>query len=297
MKRTYINLYLAISVLVMNACDNASSLSPIETNTTISQITSSPSTIPGAPALVKTTLEFYREGKTYEIILGFAAGEAFAYATPPLKLSEEQSKEVGLSKADIKRYGDFDKDGEFEYIISLMYCSGYCLEEIRIYEYDFSKDSYYIADSFEDIFPATQAYEDLNKDGNPELVTTSFFCYQCEQMQRYLAAPTILRYKNGKFVDVTTEFPELIQKDAESSLTSAKANKEFASFYALPSYLYDMYRLGKINEARPIFDQVCKTVIMPHLESSNVEFDCHKFRNNVEKYIQEFTIERFKADT
>lgn len=281
----------------MNACDNASSLSPIETNTTIPQITSSPSTIPGAPALVKTTLEFYREGKTYEIVLGFATGEAFAYATPSLKLSEDQSKEVGLSKADIKRYGDFDKDGELEFIVSLMYCGGYCLEEIRIYEYNFSTDDYYIADSFENIFPATQAYEDFNKDGNPELVTTSFFCYQCEQMQRYLAALTILRYENGKFIDVTTEFPELIQKDAESNLKFAKANEEFASFYALPSYLYDMYRLGKINEARPIFDQVCETEIMPQWESSNIDFDCQEFRNNVEKYIEEFTIERFKADS
>jgi hypothetical protein len=298
-KKNVNHLLAMIVYLFLGACGSPTSSyiapSPSVINTLVPLTTLAPSPTssrPQVPALVKTSLEFYRNGKTYEIIVGYTVGNAFHYATPQPEFPSKWD-EAKASSAEFERYGDLDNDGEIEFIVSLMYCGAYCSEAIQIYEYDVENDKYFVADQFSAKYPAVDDYTDINGDGNLELITANYgFCYNCATGSRALSALTILRYENGKFVDVTDEFLELIQKDAVSFLKSSKANKQNAAYTTLPAYLYDMYRLGKIDEARPVFDQVCSDVVKPSMSSSNYEFDCAQFRTDVEKAITEFKVRK-----
>lgn len=301
MKKTILPSFAIIIYFSISACSSSSSFptatpNPSATYTPIPSIvpSSSPtSSTPQVPGLVKTTLEFYRSGKTYEIIVGYAVGNAFFYATPRPEFPSEKWDKAGANSAEFERYGDFDNDGETEYIVSLMYCGAYCSESIQIYEYDVNTDSYYVADEFGAKYPAVDNYTDLNNDGNPEIITANYgFCYQCGGATAALATLLILRYENGKFTDVSSEFPELLIEEADKFLESAKANAQDSATILLPAYLYNMYRLDKMNEARPVFDQVCKTVIAPNRSNSDYKFDCDQFIIDVEKSIQEFENEK-----
>jgi hypothetical protein len=244
--------------------------------------------------LVKTTLEFYRDGKTYEIIVGYAVGNAFFYATPRPEFPAEKWDKAGANSAELERYGDFDNDGETEYIVSLMYCGAYCSESIQIYEYDVVSDLYYVAAEFGAKYPAVDNYTDFNSDGNPEIITANYgFCYQCSGASAALATLLVLRYENGKFTDVSREYPELLLEEADKFLESAKANEQDSATILLPAYLYNMYRLNEIEEGNAIFVQVCKTVILSSRSNSDFQFnDCGQFLIDVEKAIKEFESER-----
>lgn len=297
MKKVIYYLLAIIIFLSISACSISTSpslnmtpsLSVTESPAPIVTQTPSPtSSTPEVPALVKTSLEFYRNGKTYEIIVGYAVGDAFGYATPRPKFPEKWF-EAGANSAELERYGDFDYDGEREFIVSLMYCGAYCSESIQVYEYDAKNDKYNVADEFGTKYPAVDEYVDINVDQSLEIITSNFgFCYNCSTASLALSALMILRYENSKFVDVTTEFPELIFQDADLFLESAKANEQDAAAITLPAYLYNMYRLGRIDEARPIFDHVCAIVLKPNLSN----FDCAQFRTKVEKAITEFKIQK-----
>ncbi len=300
MKKIILHSFAIIIYSLISAC---SSSAPFPTATPNASATYTPipsivpslsptSSTPQVPGLVKTTLEFYRGGKTYEIIVGYDVGNAFFYATPRPEFPSEKWDKAGANSAEFERYGDFDNDGETEYIVSLMYCGAYCSESIQIYEYDEVTDSYYVADEFGAKYPAVDNYTDLNNDGNPEIITANYgFCYQCGGAVAALATFMILRYENGNFVDISNEFPDLIQQEADKFLKSAIENTHDSTIL-LPAYLYNMYRLEKMNEARPVFDQVCKTVIAPNRSNSDYKFDCDQFIIDVEKSIQEFENEK-----
>jgi hypothetical protein len=239
------------------------------------------------PALVKTSLEFYREGKTYEVVVGYNIGSAFFVATPRPELPQKQS-EAGAKSANLIWYSDIDNDGETEFIVSLLFCGAYCTEAIQVYEYDPADDNYYVADQFGAKF-ALDSCMDIDKDGNPELITGSYgFCYNCSIHTAIFSAITILRYEQGELKDVTKEFPGLIEQDAEDFLVPLKENNDPQSmgYTRLASYLYDMYRLGRLEEAQPIFDELCEAVVKPTI--SRTDFDCEEYRTKVETAIYEY---------
>ena len=301
MKKIILHSFAIIIYFLLSACSGSASFptatpNPSATYTPIPSIASSlspTSSTPQVPGLVKTTLEFYRGEKTYEIIVGYDVGNAFFYATPRPEFPSEKWDKAGANSAEFERYGDFDSDGETEYIVSLMYCGAYCSESIQIYEYDMATDLYYVADEFGAKYPAVDNYTDLNNDGNPEIITANYgFCYQCGGATAALATLSVLRYESGKFIDVSSEFPELLLEEASKFLELAKVNDQDSATILLSAYLYNMYRLNKIEEAHPIFEQVCKTVIMPSRSNSDYQFDCDRFLIDVEESIKEFDKER-----
>lgn len=299
MKKIIIHSFAIIIYFTISACANSAPVPsanttpvPSATNTPMPSATPSPSptsSILEAPALVKTSLEFYRNGKTYEIVVGYAIGDAFFYATPHAEIPEGTFSKIGISSAELKRYGDFDNDGEKEFIVSLIHIGAYASEEVQIYKYDPANDNYYVADSFGANYPAVTDYTDTNEDGNPELLTSNYgFCYQCSSYSVVFSAITILRYENGKFADVTRDYPELIQQDADKFLESSKtnANNQDAGYITLASYFYDMYRLNKTEEAVPVFNQICASAIKPIMQ--NADFTCDKYKSEVETAIHDF---------
>ncbi len=245
-------------------------------------------TVPGIPALVKTSLLFYRNGKTYEIVVGYALGPAFFYATPRPEIPQ-QVVDTPASSASLEWYGDIVKDGEIEYIVSLIYVGVSASEEIRLYKYNPNNDRYDVADSIGSGRLVLNQIIDLDHDGNPEIITENFgFCFQCSDATLAWSAITIMRYEQGRFRDRTIEFPDLLLKDADKFLAASKtnANNQNGGYITAASYLYDMYRLGKLDEAIPVFNQTCLTVIKPNV--SWPSFDCDQYRADVVSAMKDF---------
>lgn len=254
--------------------------------------TPSPSPISLTPeirALVKNSIEFYRNGKTYEIVVGYDAGYIPFNVTPQPSLPKKYN-EVGWGSAELNGYGDFDKDGETEFYATVVYCGANCWQEVRLYKYDPVQDQYHVVDKFGSKFGIYQ-YKDLNQDGNPELIVKGVgYCLYGNAGDKTFSVVTVLRYEKGKFGDVTKEFPDVISADAENKLSFSKTDggHQGVAELLLASYLYDMRLLDKVEEANPIFDKVCNDVVKPREEKAGRSIDCLAFRTEVETDIQKY---------
>jgi hypothetical protein len=296
MKKIIIHSFAIIIYFSISACGNSAPFlsitsTPSSTYTPIPSVTPSPSptsSTPEVPALVKTSLEFYRNGKAYEIIIGYGIGNAFFYATPRPEIPENLIDVTTGMSAELKRYGDFDNDSEREFIVSILACGANCSETIRLYEYNAEKDEYYVAYTFN---APINDITDINNDGSLEFITTGpcVIGDDCSGGWAFFSALKILRYENNKFVEVTSEFPELIENDAEKFLKLAKENKDDAAYNTLRIYLFDMYRLGKMDEALSVFDKICaEAAKQPLNPAHNYSQNCAEIRQSDIEYIEEY---------
>ena len=296
-----LSLTIIISFLI-NACGSSTSFSPANITPSLS-ITNTliPSSTPflfpisstsESPAIVRISLELHRNGKAYEIIVGSADyNNNGNNATPRPYIIDTN----GVNSASLKWYGDIDKDGETEYIVSLLICAvAHCLaaeapyiyETIQVYKYDLANDKYFVADKFTAKLPAVKTYTDVDQDGNPELITNNYgYCYDCGPYMMELSTVTVLQYKQGKFTDITKKFPDVIEQDSIRLLEMAKTSK-YEGAFPLASYFYDMYRLGKATEARQVVLQVCEKTIKP-IEAAP-GFYCNKYLEKIETEIKKY---------
>jgi hypothetical protein len=268
MKKNIIYVFAIIIVFSSSGCKNE--------NPTI---TLAPETIeaPQFSAATKTSLEVYRNGKTYEIIIGYDMGRAPFYSAPVSAPPATWSESI-IDGAEIEAYADFDNDGEMEIIVSKFSCGTYCPNWLLAYKYDFVNDKYFLAD---ELYADLKIPNDLNNDGKPEFPLYNGFCFRwCTHGTQSLSALTILGYDGNKFLDITTDFPELIQEDAARLLELSQANEKDVAYITLPGYLFNMYRLGKLAEGIKDFNKVCNEVIK--------SYDCENFRLDVEKSIMEY---------
>lgn len=261
------------SISILPATTPESSLTPSSTTSSDIQI---------VPALTKISVEFYRNGKTYEIFLGYELGQAFFRSTPFPEIPENK-KENRISSADVVWYGDLDNDGEIEVIVSILDLGSYLSEMVRVYRYDPMLDDYYVADEMGGDAPVIESYEDLDQDGKLELISGNFgFCFQCSHATRVFTTITVLQFQQGKFMDVTKEFPELVEEDAANFLDMVK-NPDYhpGEFMIIASYLYDMYRIGKMEQALTVYDQICVPEMLPS------DLTCDEFKTEIIKIIEE----------
>ncbi len=274
MKHFIISLCCILTCVWLSACSSQVAIaSPTST------------AVPQFAVSKKTSLEIYRNGKAYEVLIGYSMGRAPFYATPVGEPPKVWS-ETYADGAQIEAYSDFDNDGEMEILVSAFSCGANCSDRLMVYEYNPANDTYFVSD---EIWARLREYTDFNKDGMPEFTLyENGFCFRCSNASDALSALTILQYDNGNFVDVSTEFPEIIQQNANSYLKSAKSNEQDSAEIFLSGYMFFMFRLGKMEEARQVFDQVCRSIIKPNRSSSSFEFDCAKFRADVEKAIMEY---------
>ncbi len=129
---------------------------------------------------------------------------------------------------------------------------------------------------------------DFDHDGNPELILRNYsFCHRCATATLAHSALAIMRFLNGKFRDVTSEYPDRIRTDADVKLRIATEPHEpyEAPEIALASYLFDKYRLGEIQDGRTTFDRVCLATIAP---TDSQRIHCAKYRMEVESAIAAF---------
>ena len=206
-----------------------------------------------APAATRTSVKVNRNGKIYEI---------------------EGSK--------IESQSDFNKDGESEIIISKINCGASCVSWLTAYKYDLSRDSYFVSD---ELSVSLREQIDLNNDNIPEFIIYDGYCFRgwCTRPTES-SALTILEFDGNRFLDTTVNFPKLIQEDAKRLLELSKTREDQLANIALPGYLFNMYRLNKMDEGREVFNEVCNTVIKPE------DITCEDFRLEVEESILEYKL-------
>lgn len=226
-------------------------------------------------AATKTSLEVYRNGKTYEIVIGYDMGNAPFYSTP-VSIPPATWSESIIDGAEIEAYADFDNDGEREIIVSKFSCGTYCVSWLLAYKYDSLNDNYFLVD---ELSANLRERTDINNDGDSEFLLYNGFCFRWCTHAMEASALTILKFDGNRFSDITIKFPDLIQKDATRLLQLSKGNGQDAAI-ALAGYLFNMYRLGKLDEGRKVFNEVCITAIKNN--------DCESFRLDVEKSILEY---------
>lgn len=263
MKKNIIYIFLAIIIFSGSGCGNLSQTTPV----TPEEIDA-----PHFFAATKTSLEVYRNGKTYEILIGYDMGRAPFYATPVGEIPKVWSENYA-DGAGIEVSSDFDNDGEREIIVSKFSCGTYCVSWLLAYKYDSLNDNYFLVD---ELSARLSNSTDINNDGVYEFLLYDGFCFRWCTHAMEASALTILKFDGNRFSDITSEFPDLIQEDAARLLQLSKGNRQDAEI-ALAGYLFNMYRLGKLDEGRKVFNEVCITAIKTN--------NCEGFRLDVEKSI------------
>ncbi len=244
--------------------------------------------------VMQTSLEIVRDGKTYEMFLGYIPDKLFLNGAPTQELPTKYSANSWIGLATIEWVGDIDLDGETEYIVEILYCGTSCSSRVEVIHYDPTKDEYRAFASLDIASNNPDEYSDLDGDGNPEIVTKDFDynlnvggCGMCMAV-----SPIKIYHYDGnqkKFIDVTSQFPKLVQNDADTSLKSIKEHyEENADDLMLASYLYDMYILGKQQEGITTFSRVCLQYVKPTIENPN--WTCDKYLSEVEKVLLEMKI-------
>lgn len=288
-------LLILIGVVLISACapnsiDRTYEI-PTITTTPENTLTLTPTFSTELPAYTSTTLEIIRHGKKYSILLGYDMGEAFFYATPrpDVNMANWYGDTRNVSSADIERYGDFDHDGEDEYLVSLFGRGAQAYVVILAIDYDKVKDEFRIFDEIGFYNPVK--WDDLEKDGIPEIIAKDEG-YSSVFSAAVFAPLKIFRYDGNKITGVTQAYPNLIEKDVEHWLemidNDALGQGQFDSIFA--SYLADMYMLSKKDEGIKVFVELCESRYVPYVKRYNPDstLSCGEFLIQVQNRLQEY---------
>ncbi len=245
------------------------------------------------PGYLITTLEIIRRGKSYSVPLGYDLGQAFWHTTPSPNTSVlDHSGLPEIDQAQLEWYGDIDGDGEYEYIVRLsIHCAVGCVE-VAVVDYDPQQDSFRIFDSVNFRASAFQSISDLNQDGSPEIIGRD---EDFTLAMGYPGAATgispikIYRYNGQKIANVTRQYPEAIEQDANTWLDSVKTGTGGRDQIALaiPAYLADMYLLGRREEGIQMFIQLCTRDLYSGHGIAEAEKECNDFLNRVQNALSE----------
>lgn len=289
MQKLALLLVLIITMLISSCVSNSVNRTPeLPTITPESTLTSTPIIEAGLPAYTSTNIEIIRNGKKYSILLGYDMGEAFWYVTPRPDDNLFTDGIRNISFANIKRYGDFDNDGEFEYLVSVSGRGAIAYESIFAIDYDKIKDEYRIFDEIG--FRNSTNWNDIENDGIPEIIAKDEL-YISRFSTTVFAPLKIFHYDGEKFIGITQKYPDLIEEDIKHWLemidSDAWGQGQFDSIYA--SYLADMYLLGKKDEGIKVFLELCKSRYIPYIKTYNPDstLNCDDFLLRVQDSLKE----------
>lgn len=249
----------------------------------------------GIPGYTKITLEIERAGRKYSVLLGYDIGEAWFYQTPApdydLSLLGEDA--MNITFANLAWHSDVDLDGEREYFLTVSGRGAYPVYGLLAVDYDPVVDGYRVFDTVYFRAPCFDRWEDLEQDGIPEILAKDeefHYAVGGGGADSVFSPLLILRYNGQKFAHVTHEYTDRLDVDAQHWLESiendANGQGQFATIYA--AYLADMYRLGKLDEIKQVYQEACERKLLPFYKGIDPEstFSCDEYFNSVEKEIK-----------
>jgi hypothetical protein len=226
-------------------------------------------------------------------------GEAFQNATPQpdLNIDDLRNSIRDVRNISLARYGDFDADGEIEYLVVAheRSASVFGILSILAIDYDSSDDEYRVFDELRSsaVNGTRASMEDIEPDGNPEIIGKDEEFHRAiggSEEESIFAPIKIYRYNGGEFINVTREYPELVEKDANENLQPMDNEQQvlFPSWYA--SYLADMYLLGKQDEGIAVFNELCTNHLQPYMVEQHPEtaWNCEQFFDTIQDALSTF---------
>lgn len=165
---------------------------------------------------------------------------------------------------------DINLDGEAEIVLDIFTPGANCCTIFVIVYYDPRDNQYTYSNQLIRKWGLAPQIYDINQDQRPEFITRTGATVWTSTAAASLTPITIYRFDNGQIIDVTDEFPEIIEQEANVWLAAAQGNSiniseeylqlpfaadsgqlsnhpEWKRLY-LSSYLSEMATIGKFEE-------------------------------------------------
>jgi hypothetical protein len=162
---------------------------------------------------------------------------------------------------------DIDSDGFDEIVLYLMDRGGTCCTTTVVIYYDIATDEYHSTNGIMRKFTRFAVAEIVDKDNIPEFrtINTDFtFAMGAADAMVGISPIQIYSYRNKSLIESTKEFPQAIEKDANSWLDYFYSEKVLSDYsiqcLALSAYVADMYNLNRSVEAWQVFDTRCSAL-------------------------------------
>ncbi|MBA3302110.1 MAG: hypothetical protein H0T15_09620 [Thermoleophilaceae bacterium] len=190
---------------------------------------------------------------------------------------EKGCRECPVSPAETERgesleLRDLDADAEPEVLLRLYTGGAHCCTQLMIYGFVPETGTY--ARAFTDFGNSDYELEDLNGDGTLELRGYDDSAAYAFTSYAGSAFPIRIRaYRNRALVDVTREFPALVERDAARWLRAYRSSSRLLSEFPsvrrarLVAYLADLHLLGRSAEADRFLAAQAKTSAVKRRES------------------------------
>jgi streptogramin lyase len=155
---------------------------------------------------------------------------------------------------DRSRVTDLDGDGEPEVIVPIDSGGAHCCTSWRVYRWVAATRRYEGSEQMWGDTTSAPRMIDLNHDGRPELVAKDDrFAYAFDAgFAGSLFPIQIWSYRDGRFVDVTRHFPNIVERDAAGLMTLYRRNP-ITALTALPAWAADQASLGHPERIWPAF--------------------------------------------
>ncbi|MEM7347699.1 MAG: hypothetical protein AAF485_25990 [Chloroflexota bacterium] len=152
---------------------------------------------------------------------------------------------------------DLDRDGEAEIIIIVSLAGASCCTTLSIAYFDEPTQSYITTDDLWRKYTLGFDMIDLNRDGVIEFRTLNESFNSAlggASIVSFFSPLQIFSYSDGQLVEVTAQFPELVDDHAQHWRTDEEL---FCDIYAAGAYLAEMYLLNKGEQGWQILEEAC----------------------------------------
>lgn len=163
-------------------------------------------------------------------------------------LNQSSLTDFGICRLTDLQVRNLDVNPEPEVILDIYTGGAHCCWVSLIYRYNEAQDTYTLTEQFWG--NAGYKFKDLNQDNIPEFWTRDdSFAYAFASYAGSSYPLQIWQYRNGKMVDVTRSYPQLIYNDAYQLWQRyTKSGDTEVAKAALAAYLADKYMLGQSED-------------------------------------------------
>ena len=221
--------------------------------------------VPGSEDMV---LQIIREGKSYEFSIKSLVDDISA-----------------LPFGRIEIVSDLDLDGEPEVVLDITTEGAYCCTIFVVLYFDETNQQYQISNQLIKNWGLTPKLVDVDEDNKPEFVTRNYDFIWLTTPTASISPIQLFRFEAGQIVDLTNEYPHFVEQDAQLWLAILRNQvpeldenylqlphveveylfteerlqaEEIKQQIIIPTYLADMYLLGRFDEGWENVDGFCQ---------------------------------------
>ena len=213
-------------------------------------------------------LQIIREGKSYEFSIKSLVDDISASPFGRIEI-----------------VSDLDLDGEPEVVLDITTEGAYCCTIFVVLYFDETNQQYQISNQLIKNWGLTPQLVDVDEDNKPEFVTRNYDFIWLTTPTASISPIQLFRFEAGQIVDLTNEYPHFVEQDAQLWLAILRNQEpeldenylqlphvemeylfteerlqaeEIKQQIIIPTYLADMYLLGRFDEGWENVDGFCQ---------------------------------------